>query len=280
MSRAVSGWGAAWERGGEGMCPGPMEDSHHHQEGEEGGDGKHTGRYARWQVGRSHSTANPTAAAPHRTPSHRTTPHRTAPHRTAPHHTTPHRRNGDVKRADGTGNKALGGIFFRQLKRLKAEAGLQAAAAAAVRRAPPPLLRAYQAEAVGKVCVSWRWPLTAPLQRAARAALASTAAGAVAGGGGGAAAASGGASGAAAGTAGQTNAAAAAVATAAAADLQRHYAALAAGWRGNWLVVSPTGSGKTRMIAEVIRWVRCASSRCGGCGGAVGARVYEIVCCA
>ncbi|KAG2445477.1 hypothetical protein HXX76_000093 [Chlamydomonas incerta] len=76
-----------------------------------------------------------------------------------------------------------------------------------------PPLRPFQADAVGMVAVSWGLALTSQLLLPS-----------------------------AAGGAG-----------AAAAPDPARYSSLADGWVGNWLVTSPTGSGKTRMFVEVTR---------------------------
>ena len=76
-----------------------------------------------------------------------------------------------------------------------------------------PPLRPYQSDAVGLVLSSWGLPLTPQLLPPG-------------GGRGGAAAA-----------------------TAA----RERYSRLCGGWRGNWLVCAPTGSGKTRVFVEVVR---------------------------
>ncbi len=129
-----------------------------------------------------------------------------------------------MQRSAGNGPRSLGGVFFKELGRLKAVARQQQAEARAPAALPP--LRPYQADVVGLVLSSWGLPLTQQLLLQPPFP-----------GAGGAAA----------------TATAAAAATAAAGE---RYSRLSGGWRGNWLVCAPTGSGKTRVFVEVARWVR------------------------
>ncbi len=118
--------------------------------------------------------------------------------------------------------KKCGGIFLNLLKRLKQGEKLQEAEAV-LPELPP--LRPYQQDVVGMVVHSWGLPQV-------------VGAGAPQAGGGGG---SGGGNGALGGGGGGLGAAA------------QRYEDMANGWRGNWLISAPTGSGKTRMFIEVAR---------------------------
>ncbi|GIL61905.1 hypothetical protein Vafri_16281 [Volvox africanus] len=127
---------------------------------------------------------------------------------------------GDTSRADGTGSKTLGGLFFREEKRYKAS--LSRAAIQAM-LPPLPALRSYQRDMVGMVLLSWGLELPSEVfvLEDARGA----------GGGGD-------------------------VEMAESEEMLRsRWLKLADCWNSNWLVSSPPNSGKTRMFVEVARGV-------------------------
>ncbi|KAG2441174.1 hypothetical protein HXX76_004026 [Chlamydomonas incerta] len=154
-------------------------------------------------------------------------------------------RSDDVQRSAGDGRRSLGGVFFKELGRLKAGARLQQAEAqveaevagegwARGEGALPPL-RPYQADVVGLVLSSWGLPLTPQLLPP--------------------------------GGAGATAA-------------RDRYSRLCDGWRGNWLVCAPTGSGKTRVFVEVTRALvesRAQQAARPRAGAAPGALVVVLV---
>lgn len=117
--------------------------------------------------------------------------------------------------------KKCGGIFLNLLKQLKQGTAMQEAAAVLP---DLPDLRSYQQDVVGMVLHSWGLPQVA---------------GAPKGGGG-------------VGGRGNGNGALGGAGAGAGAAAQR-YEDMANGWRGNWLISAPTGSGKTRMFIEVAR---------------------------
>lgn len=131
---------------------------------------------------------------------------------------------GDTKRADGNGNRTLGGMFLREEKRFKASAHLTQ-----VQRVLPPLppLRSYQRDMVAMVLLSWGMTLPSELLELPAARV-------------------GDAGGLEEGEIEAEDSEAA---------LRARWERMAGGWSSNWLVSAPTNSGKTRMFVEVARWV-------------------------
>ncbi|KXZ47850.1 hypothetical protein GPECTOR_32g462 [Gonium pectorale] len=126
----------------------------------------------------------------------------------------------NTRRLDNGEARTPGGVFSQEAKRFTRARG---------RAAQPvdlPRLRPYQRDVVGMVLSSWGLRLTDELLRGEDG-------GGVAGG------------------AAATTAAAAPTP----AQLRARYQAMARDWSGNWLVMSPTGSGKTRMFVEITRAV-------------------------
>ncbi|GLI64807.1 hypothetical protein VaNZ11_008214 [Volvox africanus] len=129
---------------------------------------------------------------------------------------------GNTCRADGTGSKTMGGVFFQEVKRYK-----DAANRPAIEAVLPSLpLRSYQREVVTVVLSSWGMKLPRAVFEAP----------------GGGKAGSGGNEGEEErkGEEGEP---------------QSRLSKRVWKWSGNWLVSSPTNSGKTRMFVEVARGV-------------------------
>ncbi|GIM01159.1 hypothetical protein Vretimale_5983 [Volvox reticuliferus] len=127
---------------------------------------------------------------------------------------------GDTDRADGSGSRTMGGVFFREVKRYKSTVNW--AAIQATRPSLPPLW-SHQRDLVAAVLLSWGLQLPREVLE-------------VPGGGGGGS-----------GGDGEVEMVEGA--------LRSRWQKLARGWSRNWLVSSPTNSGKTRMFVEVARGV-------------------------
>ncbi|PNH01056.1 Protein Dicer [Tetrabaena socialis] len=157
-------------------------------------------------------------------------------------------RRGDVQRADG-GRKTLGGVFFRELMKLKS-GGILANQLLLLPSLPP--LRSYQLNTAGMVLCGWGLRLPEALLGAAVDGPGAEQVGA------------------------EAEVEAEAGLEARAVAEARFQALLPNGWTGNWLVQAPTNSGKTRIFVEVARCV-VESKRSSGGGALVVVLVPSVI---